>query len=629
MVRKVPCQYCKSRRRKCERANEFDSCARCIRMGKKCIPQDIDTSSYSSSDDLDSNPGVANEQQYKFMQQQVTLLEREIQQLEIAIANQETLSRNEPQWDISVTNGEVILHSEIKTVQEFLLYRQSALRYLSPFSGTFYRNSLIFKRVEPSLVSKIANLATRLQSIGRNSIDHLPNSSLVPRNYLNATSHFIHSSSMIDALVGSYFKCVNVSFPVIHEITFRQHYRNCKKDPLKQPLIAAICCSAAGNTCRHSLFNALERRYISEYFYNIAINLLIDIFDDPNHALEALVSINLLYRFMGLTLRIDELRKWSTIASLIANSLKKEMLPFESVKNEHPKLRIKSAITQRNSLIADAVMNIVEFVAFNKRDSIKPIHVTLDILPDETGVVRDFMETINYVLVLLDNPIITKILSQTRNLVIGNEVEFTFEELMRYEEVLLKWWHDLPDERKLTKEPFNCTTDLIKNCTDIKKLSLCAYIYGLTLGMQSCLINPKLQGPTQNITNIVRERAVGLVIYSSEILLVIAKQASLLPGFCLSPLVHLVRVFDSLIMVIHSFDKRAAELAKSVLSKCMSEIDESISPDHHVSSIISPIYADNHTAGSSTMSESDLYFKYPMPAAALLYDVLQNTVNKL
>jgi hypothetical protein len=502
-------------------------------MGKKCVPQEFDSSSYSSSDDTDINSKGDKEQQYKFMQQQVSLLEREIQQLEIAIADQKTLTRREPQWDITVTDGEVILHSEIKTVEEFMLYKQSALRYLSPFTGTFYRNSLIFKRVEPSLVAKIADLATRLQSVGGNSIDYLPKSSLVSRNYMNGTSQFIHTTAIIDSLINNYFTCVNKTFPLVHEATFRQHYRKFKNDPLKQPLIAAICCNSAISTCEHALFTILEKRYISEYFYNIAISLLIDIFDDPNHALEALVSINLLYRFMGLTLRINEMRKWSSIAAVIADGLKKEMKPYESIKNEHPNMRIKSAITQRNASMAEVVLGVVEFIAFNRRESIQPRHIKFDILPEETGITREMIETMNYVLALLEQPIIVKIISQTRNLVIGSEAEFTFEELMTYEDVLLKWWHGLPEDRKLTKEPLNCTTDLIKNCTDLKKLSICAYIHVITLGMQSCLINPKLKGPTESITNIVRERAIGLVMYTAEIALVTAKQLALIPGICL------------------------------------------------------------------------------------------------
>ncbi|KAG0789455.1 hypothetical protein G6F16_001778 [Rhizopus arrhizus] len=154
MVRKVPCQYCKQRRRKCERDNESEPCVRCIRMKRKCIPQ-IPSFNYSSSfDEEEEEEEEINEKRYFEIYQTIKQLENEMRKLEIDLNKEKSanaLVKKEPVWHIRFANGHMMLDSEIKDFEELLLYGNSFIRYLSPFGHTFQTSSVVFERVGPNI----------------------------------------------------------------------------------------------------------------------------------------------------------------------------------------------------------------------------------------------------------------------------------------------------------------------------------------------------------------------------------------------------------------------------------------------------------------------------------------------
>ncbi|KAG1453745.1 hypothetical protein G6F55_007973 [Rhizopus delemar] len=212
MVRKVPCQYCKQRRRKCERDNESEPCARCIRMKRKCVPQSP-SFNYSSSFDEEEEEEEINEKRYFEIHQTIEQLENEMRKLEIDLNKEKSanaLIKNEPVWHIRFENGHMMLDSEIKDFQELLLYGSSFIRYLSPFGYTFQTSS--------------------------------------PSVYL-------------DRLIDRYFYCYNNFIPLVHEKSYRK-YIETLEDKLQDPVTLAMCASA-------NIFDEPERYLESLMVVNI------------------------------------------------------------------------------------------------------------------------------------------------------------------------------------------------------------------------------------------------------------------------------------------------------------------------------------------------------------------------
>jgi hypothetical protein len=505
-------------------------------MGKKCIRQDEGSEYSSTEDDASVSDDDSDNKQLGDMYQQVELLEGEIGRLQVDINKQREImkhKRQEPCWEILVNDKEIRLLSKIDTLEELMLYSQSFMRYLSPFGSSFQGKSLVFERVHPSVFEVAIDLTRRLQS---SIMGVRESNSIISSHYLlnNSFDNSIQTELLVDHLVNNYFACINRIAPMIHEPTYRLHYKHLKKGPLSDAVTMAICCHTAISVCPHSHYTSHQKRSMAEYFYSKCMDLVLDIFDDPNYTLEALVSINLLCLFIFISLRIESGKKWSAIAIAQCAMLKKEVETVtQDMCDNNTALRIRHAMIKRNCVVAELIHNTIEFTFYKRDLVIKPSFASFDVLLDEHEETRSSIQLVNHVMGLLSHPTTLIIEKQSRQLILGKDAEISFEDILRHEEIIVDWWQNLPSDLKITREPFNCTRDLILEETNPRKLVMCCYIHSFALKIQSSLLQPKLSPSTRNISSIVRERAIYMTMYSAEIVLTSAKRLSSLPNFCI------------------------------------------------------------------------------------------------
>lgn len=504
-------------------------------MKRKCIPQDLVEKSSSSSDeeyfyeDYEGTGGNSNAE-LEAMNQQVKELEVELQKLEISLDQQRQLvkKQREPTWQIQFANGQLRLGSEIKTLEELMLYGQSVIRYLSPFGSTFKTTTIKFERVNPSFIKTAMHIVSKFHLT-----EERTQAALISQRFYSAGMvHFIQPRSMIPKLVDNYFYCFNDTIPILHEASYREHFKTLK-DPMTDPITLALCAATSISTCKHSLLNSHEKRYIGEYFFKHTMDILIEIFDEPDRSLEALLTINLLHMFMMTTLRLMESKKWAGIGAVIASNLLAENPDCKKGNASLPLLlRIKYATIHRNAVLAECVLAIIEFVVDDRRDEPVQDIVKFDILPDESRRIQDLVDMMNHVFYLHTHPASILITTQVRQINLGDGAELNFEEIIRYEELVVDWWHNLPDYLKICKEPFNCTKELVHSTNDLRKLLMACYINTITLTIQACFIQPSPKEGLESVSNVVQDRAIYLAMHAADMTLLLSKKMESLGDLC-------------------------------------------------------------------------------------------------
>lgn len=523
---------CKQRRRKCERLYEHDSCERCVKMKKKCVPQELQYKGYSSTEEYedDCSEDQNSNMELDALYGQVRDLEKQLQSLELDLQQEKTLIKKEPRWNIRFVDGELRLETEIRNLEELMLYGQSAIRYLSPFGNTFQAKSLLFERKSLSFVKTAMQLVAI--AYDRTDPDSASSPKVISRRFSIGVPAFLKPQSLVRRLIDNYFSCFNDTVPILHEPTFMEHLEGLE-NPMDDPVVLAVCTSAAVVTCKHNFLNSSEKRYFSEYFFELSINKLVDMFDDPDKALESVLMINLMLPFMMQTLRISEAYKWVSMALLLCKNLQTENPECTKGGPGVPRMvRIKYALIHRNSVLCECAIAIIDFVKNDKRNEIKPSDVQFDILPDETRKTKNILKMFNKILGLSLHPSFIAVVTQARHLAAGDVAELSFEELIRYEETVVEWWHNLPEELKMCREPFNLTKEAIEKETDVRKILMASYVHTITLSIQGCLIRPKPQRNVENVYNIIKDRAIYLAMHSADMCLLLMQQIEKIDSFC-------------------------------------------------------------------------------------------------
>lgn len=241
----------------------------------------------------------------------------------------------EYQWDLTLVDGKLRLESTIHGIDELMAYGHALQRYLSPFAGVFDNTSFLFETTQPqSLLPTVIQVVSRRPVIQRGNSLITRSAMLTKYNFLlkrhhpevlKAVAGEPPSISCVDDLLRTYFTCFNPALPLIHAPSYLAKYETViRPNYMQDALTLSICSMICSSTCRHLVYNNYERRILADYFYEKAIDLLDDFFDDPDRRLETLMVVNLLTQYQEMTLRVKDARKWSTIAYMIAQDLRQE-----------------------------------------------------------------------------------------------------------------------------------------------------------------------------------------------------------------------------------------------------------------------------------------------------------------
>jgi hypothetical protein len=240
------------------------------------------------------------------------------------------------QWDLTLVGGNLRLDSTIGSFEELIAYGHALQKYLSPFSGVFDNTAFLFETMQPQsllpmviqVVSLTSPTTTRRKKLdsGTSMISkyHFMLKRRLPEVLLAATGK-PPPLSCIQELLQTYFTCFNPAFPLVHASSYYAEYESViRHDPSQHALTMAICSMVSISTCRHLLYDNYERRILADYFYQRAVDLLVDFFDDPERRLESLMVINFISQYQQQTLRVADARKWCTVAFMIATDLEQE-----------------------------------------------------------------------------------------------------------------------------------------------------------------------------------------------------------------------------------------------------------------------------------------------------------------
>ncbi|KAG1105640.1 hypothetical protein G6F42_016941 [Rhizopus arrhizus] len=171
--------------------------------------------------------------------QQARNLEKQIQALETSLSQEKALVRNqEPQWDLQLVNGELRLATEIRSLEELMLYGKSAIRYLSPFGNTFRAKTIVFQRMHTSLVRSAMQIITRSL---HQSDDPKSTSSpkAISKRFSTGVTAFWEPQFFIERLIANFFSCFNDIVSILHEPSFMEHFHTLP-DPMQDPVVLAI-----------------------------------------------------------------------------------------------------------------------------------------------------------------------------------------------------------------------------------------------------------------------------------------------------------------------------------------------------------------------------------------------------
>jgi hypothetical protein len=485
-------------------------------MNRKCITQ------YIYADEENS---AGEEKEADELYKQVRDLEMQLQSLELSVHYEKTLIKKEPHWELQCIDEELRLTTEINSLEELMMYGNAAIRYLSPFGNVFQTKSIVFERMNISFVRRAMEIVSK-------SFNHINDSrstsspKAISKRFSAGVAAYWKPQSVVQRLIEIYFSCFNDIVPILHEPSFMEYYKSLE-DPMLDPVILAVCTNSAISNCKHGFFNSYEKRYFSEYFFELSMEKLVDMFDDPEKALESVLVINLLLPFMVTTSRVTESFKWFSMATVLCGNLQKEYPDFARGDAYLPKMtRIKYSLIHRNS-----VLLFRDFITYNIRVMVKEHDLPFDILPDETAKTKAIFKIFNLLLKLVSHPSFIAV-AKARHLATGDIVELSLEEIIRYKETVVAWWHDLPKELRICTDPFSLTNEIIEKETDPCRITMASYVHIITLSIQGSLIQLKPKKNVTNIYNIVSDKAIQLVLHSADMCFFLMNQLEKIDSFC-------------------------------------------------------------------------------------------------
>ncbi|KAG0183511.1 hypothetical protein DFQ28_010571 [Apophysomyces sp. BC1034] len=417
--RPQPCNNCRKHRRKCVKPGYDSPCVRCARLQHPCT-----SSSESESEEVIEDDLLDGSNDVNAMWDQVQQMQEIMKQLELSMKQAQRVrsgyliqpstppdddtdtdydsdsvgllrsgDHSDYRWEISVVDGRFQLETPIQSFHEMLAYGRAAIRYLSPFQDLFHDTNLVFELSQ----AKDSVLALLFDMIAKSSkAITAPPAALLPNQRTLLESPRV----VVDTLVDLYFACQNKTIPFVNEATYMAHYAKLR-DPTTCAVTMGICVVVTSSVCKHVPFAPAERRRLAEYFFEICENRLYDIFDEPDHRLETVITIHLVSSFLRNTLKTAKTRKWSTISKLICDDLS-QTAQFKS--------QDERILFSRHHVVSALISQFLDYL-IDKSDSDCPPKIVDEIAPialqpmsSECGITIELLEIMDYVVKLSTTP---------------------------------------------------------------------------------------------------------------------------------------------------------------------------------------------------------------------------------
>ncbi|KAI8064622.1 hypothetical protein BC940DRAFT_305528 [Gongronella butleri] len=632
MKRTKPCDNCRRRRRKCQ-ATDKKECVRCERLGIVCsfnpallLAQQALKEEIEEEDEEDVMAEVDGDDELNELYQHVVDLEQEMHELHQEHQAMRRVAKTRTQWQLSIVNGQIRLETGIHTLTQLLALLQEprSVRYLSPFDQSSVPFQLAANKSFLRLVT--GQLAQRglYNETAHTFNDAQPppfapwpaiTSGAVADPFADINIRDTHGPSItaesspaeiIHKLVHQYFHCYNVVLPLLHRETFMAYFEKCQErakdelDPLAAhgPVTLALCAYMSITCCRHLHMGLHDRRSLAESFYIQCQDRLYDILDDPAHCkqLEAMITINMLLKFLFMTLRLKEARKLISIAVLLATELRKAQSRLSHV---------EKVIAQRHAIYANVFFGIIEYFCSRRMDDIPGSDVPLEVLPDECPTTQKCLVSYQYFCKLVLHPVFKQMVKHARRIVVGELVQIDVDIIVGFESWYDQWWQQLPSNLKYCDNPFDVSIKsrlLLVDCP--VKLMLHAGLLSVCCGLYTMLAFPRNCNSTTSA--VIQGKSRQMALKCCDLLLAIDSCVRRISPYCGFSSEYLIRVYDSLCVLSDmptAGDQDFNGQIKAFIQECFTRLTPQITTNQVLT-------ADNN------------YHNAPLPAYHLILDIV-------
>lgn len=349
------------------------------------------------------------------------------------------------QWQFKIKNGQFQIETGIRNLSDLLLCfgkKMNNLSYLSPLSSYYSSSSdeddLSSYSTPESYLGGSSGL---LIQFGSNTDDtFIPfTAKLLSRcakieskrtiiNHSQAESLYSDYTVVIDRLIHTYFSCHNPLVPLFHERHFMAKYQNII-NPMNDLLCVSIAClMCCSNSCEHfHFFSAKDKRQLADFFFSKAKSILLDQFDDPEKKLENVMAINLLARYLHMTLKIKECRELVSLAYQICIDLSREyeldnlnftqenipldpptppVSPYDVRIRPFTDYDVNCVLYSRHITLTLSVQKFMEFLTNSTSDLTRYNLPYWQIMEDESEDMRRYIHSQNWVFKLINHPFI-------------------------------------------------------------------------------------------------------------------------------------------------------------------------------------------------------------------------------
>lgn len=214
------------------------------------------------------------------------------------------------QWKVQLENGMFRIETGIQNISDLMSLQANRMSYLSPFLGS----QVMIQFSRDSTKQLLIPFTLRLLVQNSKSLKEDTSTDL-PNNWnLDAVVMTIRQ------LVEIYFNCHYSYTPLLHKTSFMETF-NQLEHPENDLLSLSVCANVCASPCDHIPCLPLERRKLGDYFHNKAKSIILDQFDLPEKRLENVMSINLLTKYLHMTLKYKESRRLIELAYQICIDL--------------------------------------------------------------------------------------------------------------------------------------------------------------------------------------------------------------------------------------------------------------------------------------------------------------------
>lgn len=679
---------CRKHRRKCIR-NNSSICDRCERLGKLCVQPSQSATSYSENEDNASVDQLREE--VEMLEWAIQQMEQQMRSLSCRSNNSDSISAmtrfNDPynsplyndmlknlmhSWQFQIKNGTFQIETGIRNVSDLLSFQfnTSSIPYLSPLSSassssTFsvssggssdinsYDEVEQYRGAESGLLLQFGQESEGyftfklLTSYAKRSLPDKVTLSLPCALLLNP-------AEVIDQIITTYFRCHNTYQTIIHENSFMEKYRNLQ-DPLTDLITLSICCYTCSTPCLHLAFTPPERRDMADYFYSKAKSIILDQFDDPDKRLENVISINLISKYMHMTLKFKECKRLITIAyqicmdlrdvyepkengpTCLAGEMHHPQRPEQQITTKYIKLKtptqptkdIDHVLYSRHVTLTMCIRRFMDFISNSIVDDSCFHFPTWLYAEDESETTKRMMQSQNWVLGFFNLPFISAFMVQVHKIHVGKTCTLTFESIVRLEDIINEWSNAMPEEFRLCADLKNeqLCREAIAKTNDVIKLASFVHFHVFMIGIYSCLLQPIALG-TENdqLLSYVQQHSLQSSLTSCRLLIHTIHKLSTAKDtsnchYTLAASDFLYHAIDVLILLSLSPNGHVAKEARAILKECLAEIDcMPYMKDHHVPRNLSPIHLGLIDFNDPTSINLEFYDKYPQPWFAMMYD---------